>query len=326
MVRPLLLGASLPLMLILSTHAYSQADSKKESPPPWEFQNATPGVVLTLQELRRWTKDSKQGADYRVVVSGLPKDKIFKLWQKNLGREPEFVFLTVYLDDSGDLVFEAPNKKFRQVSVSLSGLAKGEPVEYALISTDQTVRAFTRVILFPIESKDGPCLLSMQLGSPRGDLFLVIGQGFEPDGEATTESRSDVEVLRNKVRLTRDGKFATVVAPAVVGKRSGKASFTASAKDCSPTVDYEWGAPETNADPVLKKSVTDLLKRLENAYYSCSPLRLRVTDTRVTIPFDGTSQQEKWEVLSCNGETHLYEVTFTPHPGGTTFGVRKWPE
>jgi hypothetical protein len=84
---------------------------------------------------------------------------------------------------------------------------------------------------------------------------------------------------------------------------------------------------ETNADPVLKKSVTDLLKRLENAYYSCSPLRLRVTDTGVTIPFDGTRQQEKWEVLSCNGETHSYEVTFTPRPGGgTSFGIRKWPE
>jgi hypothetical protein len=140
-------------------------------------------------------------------------------------------------------VFEAPNKKFRQVSVSLSDFAKGEPVEYALISTDQTVRAFTRVILFPLEAKDGQCLLSMQLGSRRGDLFLVMGEGFEPGGEVMTESRSNGEVLKLKSPLSRDGKFATIVSPAVVGKSSGKASFTASGKGCSPTVDYEWGPP-----------------------------------------------------------------------------------
>jgi len=29
----------------------------------------------------------------------------------------------------------------------------------------------------------------------------------------------------------------------VLGKRSGRATFTASGKGCSPTVDYEWGPP-----------------------------------------------------------------------------------
>ena len=243
-MRLLLLTAFFPLVLTMFVPAYGRTDLEKASPPAWERQKATPGVVLTLQELRRWTRGSKQGADYRLVVSGLPKDKVFKLWVRNLGREPEFAFFTVYVDSGGDVVFEGPNERVKQVSVSLSDFAKGEPIEYALISTDQTIRAFTPlVVLFPIEAKDGQCHLSVQLGSRRGDLFLVIGQGFEPEGEVTTESRSNGEVLKQKTLLSRDGKFATIVAPAVQGKRSGKASFTASGKGCSPTVDYEWGPP-----------------------------------------------------------------------------------
>jgi hypothetical protein len=38
-------------------------------------RNATPGIKLTLQEMRRWMKGRKHGVDYRLGVSGLPKDK-----------------------------------------------------------------------------------------------------------------------------------------------------------------------------------------------------------------------------------------------------------
>ena len=58
-MRLLVVTASLPLMLTVFTPAYSQTDLEKASPSAWERQNATPGVVLTLQELRRWTKRSQ---------------------------------------------------------------------------------------------------------------------------------------------------------------------------------------------------------------------------------------------------------------------------
>jgi hypothetical protein len=83
---------------------------------------------------------------------------------------------------------------------------------------------------------------------------------------------------------------------------------------------------ETKADPALKRSVTGLLKQIELGYH-CSTLRLRVTDTKIIVPFDGKKGQEKWVVLSCNGETHLYEVNYMASPGGgTDFGIRKWPK
>jgi hypothetical protein len=83
---------------------------------------------------------------------------------------------------------------------------------------------------------------------------------------------------------------------------------------------------ETKAGPELKKDVADLIKQLELSYH-CSTLWLKVTDTKITMPFDGTKSQEKWDILSCNGENHSYEVNFKPsHRGGTDFGIRKWPE
>ena|SRR2546426_2628165 len=82
---------------------------------------------------------------------------------------------------------------------------------------------------------------------------------------------------------------------------------------------------ETKANPVLKKDVADMIKQIELAY-RCSTLKLTVTDTKVVMPFDGKQSKEKWNILSCNGENHSYEVTFTVSPrGGTDFGIRKWP-
>ena len=83
---------------------------------------------------------------------------------------------------------------------------------------------------------------------------------------------------------------------------------------------------ETQAGPTLKKDVTDLIKQLELAY-RCSTLKLTVADTKITMPFDGKRSQEKWNILSCNGENHSYEVNYTVSPrGGTDFGIRKWPK
>ncbi|MEK7760979.1 MAG: hypothetical protein AAB433_05325 [Nitrospirota bacterium] len=83
---------------------------------------------------------------------------------------------------------------------------------------------------------------------------------------------------------------------------------------------------ETKSDPTLKNTVTDTIKQLELAY-RCSTLKLTVTDTKIAMPFDGTRSQEKWNILSCNGENHAYEVNFRPSPkGGTEVGIRKWPQ
>jgi hypothetical protein len=83
---------------------------------------------------------------------------------------------------------------------------------------------------------------------------------------------------------------------------------------------------ETQADSALQIKVMNQIKQLERAD-QCPTLDLTVADTQITQHFDGRRAQEKWNVLSCNGENHAYEVDFSPSPdGGTDAGVRKWPD
>lgn len=73
---------------------------------------------------------------------------------------------------------------------------------------------------------------------------------------------------------------------------------------------------ETKADAKARGSIIGHLKMVEHALYSCSTLRIRVTDTKVIVPFDGKKSQEQWTVLSCNGEHHRYDLDYTVFPDG----------
>ncbi len=121
---------------------------------------------------------------------------------------------------------------------------KGAPLRMIVISTDQTVKAFAEVYPFPIEANDGSCRLWVELISTQGTAFAIYGEGFGVEEEVTASSRSDGEIIRKTQQASPDGTLPVVIiAPAVVGKRSGTASFTVAGKSCAPTVNYEWGPP-----------------------------------------------------------------------------------
>jgi hypothetical protein len=119
--------------------------------------------------------------------------------------------------------------------------AKGEPFRLGVISSDGSVRAFARVVPDPIEASDGPCRLSVELASPDGLMFVLHGDGFEPDVELTTVTVSGKEKLNNTFRNSTDGKFAIPILPGVVGKKSGSTTVTVSSKSCTVPVRFDWG-------------------------------------------------------------------------------------
>ena len=206
----------------------------------WGSKYATPGVMLTVSELRRDTKGGKTIVVYKLTTSGLPQDKVYTLWSKELGREAEAPWSGLRLDTSGNVLVEQSGKagEFR---LTLSEYARGEPLEVMLVSNDRTQRGYARIIPHPIEAKGSSCRLSAQVGSQRGDVFGILGEGFEPGEEVVTESRSNGEVVQSKQVIPTDGKFGVVVTPGVTGKQSGTASFTVTGKNCTVSLSYEWG-------------------------------------------------------------------------------------
>jgi hypothetical protein len=109
------------------------------------------------------------------------------------------------------------------------------------MSTDETVKTYARVIPFPIEARDKSCHIWVEQTSFDGTLFMIWDEGFEP-GEvirATTTSEGETQSQDNKV--SSDGRCALILSPAVKGKDSGTASYTAVGKSCKVSLKFDWG-------------------------------------------------------------------------------------
>ncbi len=241
-------GACLGIIVVALCTSCARSQSAQTTPETieWGPRYATPGVQLTLQEgSRATTPNGTTKVTYFLRVSGFPTGKTFKLWVKPFGSSPESLSDVVgefYVDPSGKLVSQEGGD-LGQISLSAPSYAKGEPYEVALISTDQTIKAFAKAIPFPIEVKEGRCRLWLELISPTGEAFALQGEGFEPNEEVTTVSRSNGEVIQGKQKVLPDGRLpANILAPAAVTRRY-VASFTVIGKSCKLTVDYEWGPP-----------------------------------------------------------------------------------
>ncbi len=206
----------------------------------WGSRYATPGVHLTLLEVKRTVLDSETEVTYKVQASGFPKGKTYTLWQTFTEGATKPLLSGFYVDDSGQLISEQ-KLPLEQVPLRLRNFVDGERLEYGLISTDQTVRAFAKAVPFPIEARDGRCLLWLELISPEGNTFYVSGEGFQPGEWVTGVSRSEGEIRERKVKVSSDGTLPSwYLQPAVVGKVTGVASLTVTAKACNLAVQYRW--------------------------------------------------------------------------------------
>lgn len=223
----------------------------------WGVQYTTPGTQLSFED--RGSPTVPLGCigikncpyvivrimSYRIRASGFPQGIPLTLWKKRLGRLPEVVRSDVFIDESGTVV--QPHHEFGPFAMETGGVfVKGEPYEVTLISADQKLRAFAKIIPFPNEASDGRCLLTLELLSTKGEAVAILGQGFEANEEIVTVSeytQDKTDRVETRFKTPPDGKFVIIESPPVMAKQSGAASFTAIGKSCKLTVSYEWGVP-----------------------------------------------------------------------------------
>jgi len=233
---------AIPLLGLLVAAPGIRSDA--QSRPEWDPRANPPGVVLALVEQDRKVASGITDVLYAIRASGFPKDKTYALWfWDSFTPKPYLAESNFKVDESGQLV-SGRGMVLQKLSFHLSRFARGEPVRMAVISTDQTIKAYARAYPLPIEATDNRCHLWVELLAPTGKSFLIQGEGFEPGEEVTTLSTSGSEVIRKTQTVLADGTLDPATAlPAVVGKDSGVAAFSVSAKSCAPTVQYEWGPP-----------------------------------------------------------------------------------
>ena len=144
------------------------------------------------------------------------------------------------VDTAGILITEQ-GVSLAKETFNLYSLHRGEPVDFALVSQDQAVRAFARIVPFPLQVRDNGCSLSMEMLAPDGRQFGVRADGFNPNEEVVAISTIDGQTKQQKLKASNEGRFVAILDATQVLRAGGSASYRAAGKRCKPELTYGWG-------------------------------------------------------------------------------------
>lgn len=195
---------------------------------------------VELHEINRNENSDSSSVRYDIHASGFTSDRPLVLWIWLLTVDHPTAVGQFILDAEGHLRGQVTNQLYEGLAVH--NFYRGEALYVAVMTVDQSARAYAKVIPFPITSTspDG-CALDLELVSRAGTIFAATGRGFQPGEDVTTRSTALGETRQSTEKAGADGAFASELAPAVAGKDSGRASYTAAGEKCQVTLEYDWG-------------------------------------------------------------------------------------
>jgi hypothetical protein len=211
----------------------------------WEDSKVAfpPEAQLSLVKIAKVNPSLGEGFNYGLKAMGLPPDRSYRLEVRRLdGRVGQMPIGRLHVDATGRLVSER-GFRLEQHVLGTGPVLRGEPLEPALVAEDGSGQVVTRIVPAPIEAAGAEgCRLSIELVESTGKVFRVKGEGFAPEEEVQTTSRSEGEVLQGRVRASKAGRIEIIVLPAVVGRTGGSASYVVSGQACSVlALPYHWG-------------------------------------------------------------------------------------
>ena len=234
------------VVIVLTVAARLTAPCFAQSLPSrdqWGEKFNSPGAKLSYKEIGRTKIQGRTVITYNLFASGLPKDQHYVLCILNVGSDPQAV-ADAYLSSDGKVVsvLADPTRHVAEDPINAKVFGgKGEPIQFALISDDEHLRAFAQIIPFPMDEAAGPCHLSVIETGPYYFGVLIRLTGLQPDEEFTIEQRSENEGGQSKAKADAQGMYNAAIFPFVQGKRSGKARFTVSGKSCKIGIEFPWG-------------------------------------------------------------------------------------
>jgi hypothetical protein len=209
-----------------------------------DARRATPGLYLELRELPRTS--SLNTPTYRVHAFGFPRGRKFNVWTKDFGHSFHELAFGFQVDGAGNLVSSEKS------TIDQPPLPKAETFtpgpypsgaiwEIALVSEDRTLKAFAKVIPYPITARDGTCIVSLELVSQRGERFLASGTGFAPGEEVFTESLYSGRLEQVRRQISADGMLPKHVILHAATGTDRTARYIVRGRSCNVAVNYEWG-------------------------------------------------------------------------------------
>lgn len=209
----------------------------------WGEQFDSTGAALTYKEVERTKAQGRTVVTYNLFSSGLPRDQHYVLYILNVGSDPRPA-ADAYLNGNGKVVnmLADPEHHVAEDPINLKVFGgKGEPIQFALVSDDDQLRAFTEIIPFPIEKTAGLCHLSAIETAPYYFGIFIRVTGFQPNEELDIMQRSENEGAQSKAKADDRGMYAVGLFPFVKAKKSGTARFGVAAKSCNIGIEIPWG-------------------------------------------------------------------------------------
>jgi len=225
------------------------------APCSWDPVCSTAGVQVALREKSRFSMGRQKLVEYELVGTGLPTDRLFTLWLFPFGERPTQVFTGVTGDSTGRIVCADSSALARAnrppsggrcimpfpLMMPLESFVPSEPAKAALISNDDSLRAYATVFPVPLEAETAGCRLWLELLSTDRDRFRLSGTGFQGGAEAHVVSSSGNQVIDFTKPVPADGSFWMLLSPSVKGKRGGPSSIAVSTPGCTVNLEYRWG-------------------------------------------------------------------------------------
>ncbi len=210
---------------------------------------ATPRTMITFTDMKPTTSpQGKPGINVRPVAVGLSSDRSYYLWSRKLGQNvpTQLSPLEMNVTSDGSLVSKG---SMAPITLTFDSFAKGEARVLALMTEDKSTITYGKLVMFPIQDKEGNSRVWAELLSPNGELFAVYGDGFEPNEELNAKSNSEGEVINTAFKADGLGRFTSAVLPAVKGKQSGTVIYTVVGKASTLELAFEWGLPALQPGP-----------------------------------------------------------------------------
>lgn len=144
---------------------------------------------------------------------------------------------------NGRWMGERQEKVFEEYQLGATGFQKGLRLTATLKEVGGHQEASVSIIPFPLERRDGPCLIGLELLNGEGTLFSLYGEGFVPGEKVNFKSVSGKEVIGGTYLIDNNG----TIPPSVL--MPGNEAFDYSSRievrgsRCAPGFDYQWGPP-----------------------------------------------------------------------------------
>jgi len=206
----------------------------------------SPGVTLSLKEISRKRATDRTLVTYGLYATGLPKDRTFTIFEVKISGQFNKFLQGVTLDSDGRAICagrkgtcsgSTPNSPIDLVFFA----GKAEPKRLALVSEDGQLRGSVAIVPFPNATTDKGCHLESVIGTPKGEITYIQGDGYEPNEELTTDGESYGEKNHFVAKAEADGSYFATTMPSVLGKESGITTFEVKGKNCDPKLTFSWG-------------------------------------------------------------------------------------